>query len=175
MEIVSIDSAKKENQVDQEAVKQAEVELEAFKKSLDGKLYAINLGSEDTLKNLIDFIENDVAWTAQESLGVIEVSKTLNSIVKEKKMKAGSVFTRNLEIEAIYFFLSKFSSKGKKEAEKFLAIFKPVSEALTILRGDNETVNRMEYKLEALKHGIEVAKTDESVDKKEEEPVSEEK
>ena len=133
------------------------VELDAHKASLEGKVYALNIGNEAGLDQLIHFIHEDAMWTNMEALGVSNVSKKLVKIKNDKEgIKSGNIFLSNLEIDAIHYFLGKEQGQGLDSAERYLKLIVPISAAIKAAKADTDKLNALEGNYAAACEGISV-------------------
>ena len=141
------------DRLDHTKIQSLEDQVKDLKEKTGKKVYAIRLSS-DLLTTLIDFVENHAEWSQTESLGVIEVHKTLSGIKKEG-VKDNTIFLGSLPLEATHYFLSKTKGKGLKEAQSFIDLFKPISIALEEVKRDAESIQSLEKDLVAAQQGIE--------------------
>jgi len=141
------------DKLDHGKISKIEKDLNDLKEKNSKKVYAIKLNAE-LLGSLIDFIEFDCEWTQTESLGVIEVHKTLSKVKKEG-IKDNTIFLNALPLEATHYFLSKSKGKGLKEAENFINLYKPLSVALEEIKKDAAEIQTLEKELSAAQQGIE--------------------
>lgn len=139
--------------LDYEKITRIEEEIKEIKDRVSKKVYAVKLNS-NLLESLISFIETDCEWAQTESLGVIEVHKTLSKIRKEG-VKDNTIFLNALPLEATHYFLSKTKGKGLKEAENFIDLYKPLSIALDEVKKDAAEIQTLEKELAAAQQGIE--------------------
>lgn len=143
------------DKLDHKKIKSIEGQIKDLKEKNSKKVYALKLSS-DLLTSLIGFVEENAEWSQTESLGVIEVHKILSGIQKEG-VKNNTVFIESLPLEATHYFLSKTRGKGLKEAQEFIALFKPVSIALEEVKKDAESIQSLEKDLVAAQQGLEIA------------------
>lgn len=139
--------------LDHKKISSLEKSLADLKEKNSKKVYAVKMDS-NLLTDLIDFIENHAEWTQTESLGVIEIHKTLMETKKEG-VKDNTIFLNALPLEATHYFLSKTKGRGLKEAESFISLFKPFSIALEEIKKDAAEVQSLEKELSAAQQGIE--------------------
>lgn len=139
--------------LDHKKIASLEKTLSDLKEKNSNKVYAVKLDGKG-LDTLIDFIENQAEWSQTESLGVIEIHKTLTEIKKEG-VKNSTIFLNALPLEATHYFLSKIKGKGLKEAEKFISLYKPFSIALEEIKKDASEIQSVEKDLAAAQQGIE--------------------
>jgi hypothetical protein len=142
------------DKLDHNKIKSLEDQIKDLKEKTEKKVYAVKLSST-LLSNLINFIENHSEWSQTESLGVIEIYKTLSGIKKEG-VKDNTIFLGSLPLEATHYFLSKTRGKGLKEAQNFIDLFKPVSIALEEVKRDAEAIQSLEKDLVAAQQGIDI-------------------
>lgn len=142
--------------VDETKLKLAEDELNSFKEELKTKLYALKVNDIETAKDLLEFVEEEAEWKGMEALGIEELSKSLSKIVSAGEVKSGCVFLKNLEVEALHYFLGKSSGTGKESADRFLSRIRIVNEAIRMVKADNNKVNILESKVESVRNGIDV-------------------
>ena len=69
------------SKVDHDKVNSIKKDLEDYKKSLTGKVYAVSMTPE-ILDVFLDYMKNGVQWRSKEALGVKEI---LKSIERTKK------------------------------------------------------------------------------------------
>lgn len=144
------------NEFQQEAVKQAEKDLEDLKKEIASKKYLIDITKSEiaTLKN---FILEDAAWKFTESLGIVEIEKELALAEKE-----GKLFSKALAIEAIYYYMSKVEGNGNRpntpksftSVSEYIKVLKAITNGVERIKADNEKVNNAEFVLAARMEGI---------------------
>jgi len=142
------------DKLDHNKIKSLEDQIKDLKEKTEKKVYAVKLSSI-LLSNLINFVENHSEWSQTESLGVIEIYKTLSGIKKEG-VKDNTIFLGSLPLEATHYFLSKTRGKGLKEAQNFIDLFKPVSIALEEVKRDAEAIQSLEKDLVAAQQGIDI-------------------
>jgi hypothetical protein len=140
------------DKLDHKKIKSLEDQVKDLKEKTEKKVYAVKL-SADLLTTLIEFIENDAEWVQTESLGVVEIYKTLLKIKKEG-VKDNTIFLGSLPLEATHYFMSKTRGKGVKQAEAFLDLYKPLSIALEQIKQDAEAIQYLEKDLVAAQQGI---------------------
>ncbi len=140
--------------LDHKKIDSLEKILNDLKEKNSKKVYAVKM-DKVVLDTLIDFIENHTEWSQTESLGVIEIHKTLSEIKKDG-VKNSTIFLNALPLEATHYFLSKIKGKGLKEAEKFISLYKPFSIALEEIKKDAAEIQSVEKDLAAAQQGIEV-------------------
>ena len=140
------------DKLDHNKIKSLEDQIKDLKEKTEKKVYAVKLSST-LLSNLINFVENHSEWSQTESLGVIEIYKTLSGIKKEG-VKDNTIFLGSLPLEATHYFLSKTRGKGLKEAQNFISLFKPISIALEEIKQDAEAIQSLEKDLVAAQQGI---------------------
>jgi len=141
--------------LDTKKIKSLEDQVKKLKEDTAKKVYAIKMNA-GLLEDLILFIEENAEWSQTESLGVIEVHKTLDKIRKEE-IKDSTIFLNSLPLEATHYFLSKSKGKGLKSAENFISIFKPIAVALEEVKKDAAAIQDLEKDLAAAQQGIETA------------------
>ena len=142
------------DKLDHTKINSLEDQIKDLKEKTEKKVYAVKLSST-LLANLINFVENHSEWSQTESLGVIEIYKTLSGIKKEG-VKDNTIFLGSLPLEATHYFLSKTRGKGLKEAQNFIDLFKPVSIALEEVKRDAEAIQSLEKDLVAAQQGIDI-------------------
>jgi len=144
------------SEVQQQAFKVAQEELDKFDKELETKKYLVDLNKADVLI-LQNFISVDAKWKFMESLGIGEVIKNLAQSVD----KNGKVFINAVALEAIYYYLSKVEGTGSKvdsesigDVETYLKLLKAVNSARNGVSKDNEEKKRLEYILACRAEGL---------------------
>jgi hypothetical protein len=139
--------------LDTKKIQSLEDQVKKLKEDTSKKVYAVKM-SAGLLEDLILFIEENAEWAQTESLGVIEVHKTLDKI-KNEGVKDNTIFLGSLPLEATHYFLSKSRGKGLKAAESFISIFKPIAVALEEVKKDASAIQDLEKNLAAAQQGIE--------------------
>jgi hypothetical protein len=139
--------------LDTKKIQSLEDQVKKLKEDTSKKVYAVKM-SAGLLEDLILFIEENAEWAQTESLGVIEVHKTLDKI-KNEGVKDNTIFLGSLPLEATHYFLSKSRGKGLKAAESFISIFKPIAVALEEVKKDASAIQDLEKDLAAAQQGIE--------------------
>ena len=137
-------------------IEAAEKNLAEAKDKLSRKVYAVQLESMEDITEFISFIENEAQWKEKESLGIIEISKIMNSIIKEG-IKDNIVYLQSLPLEASHYFLSKQSGNGLSSAERFIKMLKPFERALESAKRDAQEIQGLEKELAAAQQGLDLA------------------
>lgn len=136
--------------IDEAKVKLAADNLESFKTDLTTKLYAMQ-ADDSLVKEFIQFIENEAEWKSMESLGIEELHKVFTEITG---VKNGVIYLKNLEVEALHYFLSKVEGKGKESASRYLRMIRSVNDALKMAQADNRRQLQLEHELAAAQQGL---------------------
>ena len=142
-------------QFQQEALDEAEKELESLKKELETRKYLVDL-DKNLIKVLQNFIYNDAPWKFTEALGIIEVKKEFVAVEK-----TGKLFIKGLTVEAIYYYISKVEGNGlttKSSSfttiESYLAVVKAITTTLEKIKLDNESLREKEFTVAARREGL---------------------
>ena len=137
------------------AVEASEKDLEVLRVELSTKKYLIDLKKED-IALLVKFNEKDAAWKFTECLGIVEVEKQLKDATKESKLYTGAIV-----IEAMYYYLSKVTGKGKgtdteafKDVTDFIRVLKAITNGVERIKADNEKLRNQEFIVAARREGI---------------------
>ena len=133
----------------------AKTSLTALEADTKDKQYALKIGSEENLDNLVKFITEKAHWKFTEALGVQQVFKKLEEC-KRQKLKNGCIFISALEVDAIHYFLSKAEGFGLAEAEFFLSILKPMNETIKLLTADRKQLEKLTQQIAAYENGINI-------------------
>lgn len=141
------------SKVDTKKVESLKKQVEEYKKSLQGKEYAVSMDN-GTLTRFENFMRNEVEWRSKEALGVTEILKRIDAIKKEG-LKDGVAYFTNLEVEASHYFILKWSGKGEKEINDFINLWKTFEETLMLIHQDNNKFKDLEKELSAAEQGIE--------------------
>jgi archaellum component FlaC len=144
----------------QSALEDAEKNLEKLRKEVEEAKYLVDL-SKNELTSLSNFIVNNAPWKFTESLGIIEVEKSMKRAVKE-----GKLYTDAVAIEAIYYYLSKVEGNGKNtnasaiaSIDEYLKILKSITGAIERIKANTERVRQAEFVVAARREGIEPDKS----------------
>lgn len=140
--------------VNEEKVSMLQKKFDEFQKSLEGKEYAISL-KESQLDRFSRYVSDEISWKGKEALGVVEIMKRVRAAKKEG-IKSGVYYFTALEIEASHYFLNKFEGKGEKEAKDFISMIKAFEESLSLIREDNQSLEKIKKELAAAQQGIEL-------------------
>ena len=141
--------------LDENRIKTAEIKLNEAREENSKKVYAVKFDSLKHLESFFDFITNEAEWKEREALGVIEICKLIENIKKEK-IKDNTIFFNAIPLEASYYFLTKKSGKGLKEAQNFISIMKPLGVALEMAKQDASIITGLEKELAAAQQGIDL-------------------
>jgi len=137
-------------------IEAAEKNLTEAKDKLSRKVYAVQFESMEDITGFVSFIENEAQWKEKESLGIIEISKIMNNIIKEG-IKDNIVYLQSLPLEASHYFLSKQSGSGLAAAERFIKMLKPFERALESAKKDAMEIQALEKELAAAQQGLDLA------------------
>jgi len=97
----------------------------------------------------------EAEWKEREAVGIIEINKLITKLKKEK-IKENTLFIEATPLDAIYYFLSKKTGKGLKEAENFVSVLRPFGIALEISKQDAQSIANLEKELAAAQQGIDI-------------------
>lgn len=126
-------------------------QLAKVEEELEGKKYLIE-GGKDMGLALHAFIMHEAKWKFTEALGVIEVVKTLESFNASKKEK--DLMVGPLEIEALYYFMSKHEGVGLASAKSFIEMLRAVNPAKSRKEEDTKKYEQIVFRIQSLEHGI---------------------
>lgn len=150
-------SEEKKEQKSKEKKEQNEKTLEKLKKErddlqeeLDNKEYFIE-GGQTMAKDLLKFIRQDAKWKFTEALGIVEVAKTLEKFISEDKKQ---FMIGPLELEAIYYFLSKHEGVGYQSAKKCVEFLRAINPAKSRKDNDSKKFEELSFKITSLEHGV---------------------
>ena len=142
------------SKIDTKKVESLKKQIEEYKKSLQGKEYAVSM-SAGILDRFEIFMRNEVEWRSKEALGVTEILKRIDFIKKEG-LKDGVGYFTNLEVEASHYFILKWNGKGEKEINDFITLWKTFEETLMLIHQDNSKLKDLEQEFSAAEQGIEL-------------------
>ena len=141
--------------VDEEKVQRIEKELEEKIEESRKKVYAVSMDAE-TFQSFKKYMTEEAEWSSTESIGIIEISKSIAKIEKEG-IKDNMVYMGSLTLEASHYFISKSRGKGLDEAKNFVKLYKPIDIALNDVKEDNRNIEEIRKRLNAAQQGIELA------------------
>lgn len=144
------------SKLDEKKIQAAEKKLAEAKDKLNKKVYAVKFDKKETIEAFKNFMENSAEWREKEALGIIEICKIVNKLEKDG-IKENILYMGALPIEASHYFLSKTSGRGLKEAESFISMLKPFSQALESVKTDASEIQNLERELSAAQQGLELA------------------
>ena len=139
--------------VDEKKVTELKANLEAYKKSLTEKEYALAI-TEEQLLAIRNFMTNEVSWKGQEAFGIVRIVKALEDANTEG-INNGVVYFSNLVIEATHYFLNRWEGKGITQATVVNDLINTFSETLTMVHQDNLLIKDLEKEMSAAEQGIE--------------------
>jgi hypothetical protein len=142
------------SKIDTKKVESLKKQIEEYKKSLQGKEYAVSMNA-GILDRFEIFMRNEVEWRSKEALGVTEILKRIDFIKKEG-LKDGVGYFTNLEVEASHYFILKWNGKGEKEINDFITLWKTFEETLMLIHQDNSKLKDLEQEFSAAEQGIEI-------------------
>jgi hypothetical protein len=149
----------------QELAKFLETKLKSFTAELETKEYVIN-GDINLAKGILKFIETKAEWKFTEAMGIIESKRQLSEIVSRMSAEKNDKFAvSNLLLEAIYYFLTKASGTGAKDAEAYYNLLRPVLEAMGQAKNDTEIKNQLVKDLGTVQSAIDNGAASELEDK----------
>jgi hypothetical protein len=131
-------NAKRQKMVDflDKKITEKEVELESKKYVLEGRIEAA-----EALQN---FLTKSAQWKFSEALGVIESVKQIEEAAKAlKTKKTTELMLPSLAIEAVYYFLTKVEGTGIEAANEYIALLKPVSDALSRSKQERQDLDQL--------------------------------
>lgn len=140
--------------VDEEKVQRIEKELEEKIEESRKKVYAVSMDTE-AFQSFKKYITEEAEWSSTESIGIIEISKSIAKIEKEG-IKDNMVYMGSLTLEASHYFISKSRGKGLDEAKNFVKLYKPIDIALNDVKEDNRNIEEIRKRLNAAQQGIEL-------------------
>lgn len=141
--------------VDEEKVERLQKELDEKIEESRKKVYAVSMDSE-VFQGFKKYITEEAEWSSTESIGIVEISKSIAKIEKEG-IKDNMVYMTSLTLEASHYFVSKSRGKGLEEAKNFIKLYKPIDIALNDVKEDNRQIEDIRKKLNAAQQGIELA------------------
>jgi len=138
----------------QELVKFLENKLSNLVAELETKEYPVN-GDVSFAEGILEFIETKAEWKFTEAMGIIESKNQLSDIVSKMHADKDAQFAvNNLLLEAIYYFLTKATGTGVKDAESYYRLLRPILDALGQAKNDREIKNQIEKDLGTLQSAI---------------------
>jgi len=142
-------------QLDQKRIQECEKRLQEAKEKFSSKLYAIKFEKSEHIQIFYNYMLEEAEWKEREAVGIIEINKLITKFKKEK-IKENTLFIEATPLDAIYYFLSKKTGKGLKEAENFVSVLRPFGIALEISKQDAQSIANLEKELAAAQQGIDI-------------------
>lgn len=142
-------------QLDQKRIQECEKKLQEAKEKFSNKLYAIKFEKTEHIQIFYDYMSEEAEWKEREAVGIIEINKLIAKFKKEK-IKENTLFIEATPLDAIYYFLSKKTGKGLKEAENFVSVLRPFGIALEFSKQDAQSIANLEKELAAAQQGIDI-------------------
>ncbi len=147
-------------------------EIDQRKKELDEKLYIVE-GGEEAGKKLLDFITNKAQWKFTEAMGIIEMTKEIQTAIENAK-GGKELFLRTLPLEALWFFINKVEGVGLAEAKDYhYNLVHPVGQALSRVKGDRDQLNELQMRQGSLEAGADFEEDPKARKQQKQEPVHE--
>lgn len=113
-------------------------------------------GGLNQLHNVYSFMKNKAEWTFNESIGVIKLTSELQDQRKEVK-ETGDFKLSALSLEAAYYFLSKYKSRGLESAKSFYwDLLKPIIDAMVAPKEVRDRLNQIDKDIATLEIAIEM-------------------
>lgn len=142
-----------ENQeaVNEKLITELTLELEKMQQILDSKKYIVE-GKKEIANDLLQFIKDNAKWRFTEALGIIEVAKMLTAFIEDNKQK--ELMLGPLEVEALYYFMSKHEGVGINEAQHFVKMLKAINPAKGHKEQDSKRYEDLSFRLNSVKHGV---------------------
>ena len=134
--------------------KMLETKITQTRENLSKKKYIVD-GGVAIGESLEQFMTNTASWKFTEAMGVIEAVKQLQLSIKainDKKTK--ELYVDPLLLEAVYYFLTKVEGVGLHHAASYLAMLRPVSEALGSYKEDKDKLDQMVRDHGTVQHAI---------------------
>lgn len=110
---------------------------------LQTKKYVVE-GKAEVGETILTFLKEKAQWKFSESLGIVESVRQLEDAVKAVKTKKTSeLMLQSLSLEAVYYFLTKVEGVGLDDANAYIKILKPVSDALGRSKQDRQDIDQL--------------------------------
>lgn len=117
--------------------------IEQREAELQNKKYIIE-GKAEFAAALLDFVKVEAKWKFSEALGVLESVKQLEDASKSlRSKKTTELMLPSLVIEAVYYFLTKVEGAGLVQAQKYVDMLKPITEALGRSKQDRTDLDQL--------------------------------
>lgn len=146
--------------------------VEDVKKEFESYRYKLDV-DQDMMNRYFDFIMNDAKFDGKDCLGLPKVYEALEECVREgNKIVMGGrpqYTLSNMHLEAIYYYLTKVTGQGLKEASSLKELLDPILDSLSRAVVRRNTLQSFLEKAEAKLHGI--IDPDENIDPEYEENV----
>ena len=142
-------------QLDKKRIQECEKKLQEAKEKFSSKLYAIKFEKSEHIQIFYNYMLEEAEWKEREAVGIIEINKLITTF-KNDKIKENTFFIEATPLDAIYYFLSKKTGKGLKEAENFVSVLRPFGIALEISKQDAQSISNLEKELAAAQQGIDL-------------------
>lgn len=157
------ESLNNKSNLSEEIIEAKKAEFEALKVELDKKKY-LTSGDADFLRELRIFFTDFAEWTFNEALGIQQAITSIDREARDLRPKRSDtsceVYFTSIELMALHHFISKFKSIGTQHVGWYLRIARPISDAITVVRADQQKLQDAEIRLAGLMHGI---STDEEI------------
>lgn len=145
-----VENSEEKKEKNEKLIKELTKERDKFQDELDSKEYLID-GGESMAKELLKFVRQDAKWKFTEALGIIEIVKTLEKITSGNKKE---FMIGPLELEAIYYFLSKHEGTGYQSAKRCVDFLKAINPAKSRKDSDGKKFEELNFKITSLEHGV---------------------
>lgn len=128
--------------------------------------YGINIENKRNLQRLINYVENNAAWSHQDAAGLI----ALHANLKEAEVKGldedGNLKLRSINLNTLYNVFLKSSGKGLKSAKDHISLLtivgESVSNSMQTMADDNQELRDIHQELSKLDDELQLNTSSES-------------
>lgn len=123
---------------------------------LSTKKYIVE-GGKQTAEVIKTFLETDVQWTSNESLGAIKTYEDIKYAMKQFKVTSNELVLPVLCIKALSYFIGKINGTGIKEAEDYKnLLFTPLNNAMGNIVQDEKKLEELQHNWNVVAQGLDL-------------------
>jgi len=136
--------------------------LEDLQKDLDVKRFLVDGGTESA-KKFLNFVETKAKWKFTEVLGIVELQRVFKDFLKGGKSK--EFLMGPIEIEALYYFLSKEEGIGTEGTIEYNELLKLINTPKSKMDAMRKEFEQLQFRMASVENGIDPDQVEEELKK----------
>lgn len=150
----------------QAEIKEISEKAEKLALEIQYREYDINVENKRNLQRLINYIENNAAWSHQDAAGLIALHANLKDVEGVGPDENGNVKLRSVNLNTLYNVFLKSSGKGLKSAKDHISLLtivgESVSNSMQQMADDNQELRDIHQQLSKLDDELQLNTSSES-------------